>query len=486
MTEGTGTADFVISLSEAFAAPTTLDFATFGGSAVPEGLVPKARQVPFAVGQTEAIVSVRLKDDGRVEAGESFGVSVEGDGLAASGEARLLDDDGSIPILSVEGEAAREGDFMAFTVRLSQPAPSDVTVEYQTFDGTALGNVDYSETSGTLEFADGETTKTIRVYAARTRLSETDEALQVELFNAVGAGFGGRNQALRATGWALDDDAGGGQRARGSSPIVSEGKGTAEFTVTLSEAFSEETTLRFRHPRRVGAGRQRLRPDSGTLTFAAGQTEAVVSVDLKNDRKAEAAESFGLKVKGAGLAGAGEATILNDDGARRILSVEGETAQEGDFLTFAVRLSKASESEVTVDYQTVSGTALADTDFNATDGTLTFDARRDGEDGEGLRPQRLPVGTRRGLPLRALQPAKAPASPRATPRPMLSASFSTTTPASRSASSPSPTPGFPKRAATPTSSSASRVRSTTISSSATRPRTAPRRPGRTSSPTGAR
>jgi hypothetical protein len=374
VTEGTGKADFVISLSEAFAAPTTLNFATIGGSALPgQDFVPRTGEVSFAAGQTEAIVSVNVKNDRKVEADESFGLTVEGSGIAATGKARILDGDGSTPILSVDGGQAGEGDYMTFTVRLSQPAPADVTVGYRTFDGTALGNVDYNVTDGTLEFLAGETTKTISVFVRSDSLPETDEALQLELFNAVGAGFGGRNQSLRATGWALDDDAGGGQRAIAvSSPIVSEGKGTAEFTVSLSEAFSQETTLRFATVDGSGRARSDFVRDFGKLTFAPGQTEAVVLIDLKNDRKAEAGESFGLKVTGAGLAGVGEATLLNDDGGRRILSVEGDASHEGDYLPFTVRLSKASQSEVTVDYRTVSGTALADTDFNSTDGTLTF------------------------------------------------------------------------------------------------------------------
>jgi hypothetical protein len=238
--EGNGTADFLVSLSEAFATSTTLDFATLDGSALAgEDFVARSGEVTFAAGQTEATVSIRLENDRKVEPGETFGLEVDGAGISATGLARVLDDDGRQPLFSIEGGESQESGYMTFTVRLSEPAPAAVTVDYQTFDGSALGGLDYNETSGTLTFQAGETSKTLSVYARSDTLAEPDEAFELEIFNPVGAGFGGRNHSLRATGEILDDDAGGGQRSVAvSSPIVLEGKGTAVFTVSMSEAYA--------------------------------------------------------------------------------------------------------------------------------------------------------------------------------------------------------------------------------------------------------
>ena len=117
--------------------------------------------------------------------------------------------------ISIEGALSEEGAFMEFIVRLSEPAPSDVTVAYQTYGGTALGNVDYSETSGTIEFQEGDLTQTIRVLARSDTLQEADEYLELELSNPVGADFGPGNLGLRAVGWVLDDEAGA---TSGASP----------------------------------------------------------------------------------------------------------------------------------------------------------------------------------------------------------------------------------------------------------------------------
>jgi len=61
--------------------------------------------------------------------------------------------------LPEEGTATEE-----FTVKLAKPSAETVTVGYETEDGTAtVGNDDYTEASGTLTFAPGETTKAVAV-----------------------------------------------------------------------------------------------------------------------------------------------------------------------------------------------------------------------------------------------------------------------------------------------------------------------------------
>jgi len=53
---------------------------------------------------------------------------------------------------------------MVFTVTLSAPADAGgVTVQYATNDNTATAGSDYTATSGTLTFAEGESTKTISI-----------------------------------------------------------------------------------------------------------------------------------------------------------------------------------------------------------------------------------------------------------------------------------------------------------------------------------
>src|SRR5206468_776909 len=51
----------------------------------------------------------------------------------------------------------------AFTVSLSIPSATPVTVDYATAPGSATDGIDYSNTHGTLTFAPGQTTQTVLV-----------------------------------------------------------------------------------------------------------------------------------------------------------------------------------------------------------------------------------------------------------------------------------------------------------------------------------
>ena len=94
----------------------------------------------------------------------------------------------------------------------------------------------------------------------------------------------------------------------------------------------------------------------------------------------EADETFVVNLSNARGAiigkGQGLGTILNDDGPKVLISDASPRAGEGNSgmtaYTFVVTLSQPSGSPVTVQYATVDGTALAGSDYIATNGTLTF------------------------------------------------------------------------------------------------------------------
>src|SRR5260370_6416156 len=121
---------------------------------------------------------------------------------------------------------------------------------------------------------------------------------------------------------------------------------------------------------------------SGTLSFAAGETSKVVHVQVMGDTAVEADETLTLSLSspsGATIAhGSATGTILNDDTAPLpTLSIadasfaEGSAAAPGQG-TFTVSLSAASTTPVTVHYATADGTAIAGSDYVAQAGSLTF------------------------------------------------------------------------------------------------------------------
>ncbi|MEM9214706.1 MAG: putative Ig domain-containing protein [Cyanobacteria bacterium P01_F01_bin.150] len=72
-------------------------------------------------------------------------------------------------------------------VTLSQSSTQSITVEYQTIEGTAKNNSDYTSVSGTLTFAPGEVSKTIEVPIKGDTIPEAREQFEITLTNPINA-----------------------------------------------------------------------------------------------------------------------------------------------------------------------------------------------------------------------------------------------------------------------------------------------------------
>ncbi|MEW5423213.1 cellulase family glycosylhydrolase [Amorphus sp. 3PC139-8] len=75
---------------------------------------------------------------------------------------------------------------VTFTVSIDQAQEEAVTVSYETVDGTALAGSDYEATSGDLEFAPGETEKTVTVTLVDDDVQEGTESFSLKISNPFG------------------------------------------------------------------------------------------------------------------------------------------------------------------------------------------------------------------------------------------------------------------------------------------------------------
>ena len=163
---------------------------------------------------------------------------------------------------------------------------------------------------------------------------------------------------------------------------------TMTFTVTLSAVSAVDVSVAYAT---VGNGSATSPADfiskSGTLVIPAGETTGTVPVAIVGDSADEDDETFQFQLSNAQnatiLAGNAIATIIDDD-APPTVSVGDSSVTEGTgsnrFLVFTITLSAASSKFVTVDYETIPGTAAeivvngtATTgDYTGRTGTLTF------------------------------------------------------------------------------------------------------------------
>lgn len=91
------------------------------------------------------------------------------------------------PALRVADVTALEGDSAGsttFAITLSPPSDATVTVNFATEDGTATNPADYLASSGNLNFAPGETVKTVTISLVGDEAEEANESFDLVLSNA--------------------------------------------------------------------------------------------------------------------------------------------------------------------------------------------------------------------------------------------------------------------------------------------------------------
>ncbi len=225
------------------------------------------------------------------------------------------------PTLSVSDASVTEGNsgtvLANFTVTLSAPATSDVTVNYATANGTATSGSDYTATSGTLTIPVGSTSGTIAVPVIGDLANESNETFFVNLSSPSSNATIADGQGV---GTIVNDD--GPPTISINNVSRSEGNsGTTAFTFTVSLSAASTQTVTVRYATANGTartGNNDYVATSGKLTFSPGQTSKTVTVSVVGDTRVETDETFNVNLSSATNAtiadGQGVGTILNDDG----------------------------------------------------------------------------------------------------------------------------------------------------------------------------
>jgi chitinase len=153
----------------------------------------------------------------------------------------------------------------------------------------------------------------------------------------------------------------------------------AVFTLSLSGSTGQGASVRYVTSDGTAVSPADYTAQSGTVTFAPGQTTALVTVLVAGDTINEINETFSLNLTtptNLNIADSqGVATILDTDPVRQLIIGDitvVETSTGTTNAIFNVGLSQASTLNTTVVYSTANGTATAGADYTATSGTLTF------------------------------------------------------------------------------------------------------------------
>lgn len=278
---------------------------------------------------------------------------------------------GASPQLSIHDVSVAESAQASFTVTMTKPAVTAVTVDYASSDGTAVAPADYAAVASTLTIPAGSLTADVTVDIVDDGAIETTESFTVQLSNPVGIAISDGT----ATGSIIDNDVAG---LAVDDVVASETDASLSFTVSLSTPSLDPVTVDVMTVDvEAVAGTDFTAVPLTTLTFAPGEVSKTVVVTLSNDSEIEGFETFRLELSnatGAAIAIAAGVATINDDEPPPVVSIAAATADENaGVLSFNVSLSVASAQPVSVDYMTVDGTAMAAEDYVAVpSGTLVF------------------------------------------------------------------------------------------------------------------
>ncbi|VAW40712.1 hypothetical protein MNBD_CHLOROFLEXI01-4317 [hydrothermal vent metagenome] len=155
--------------------------------------------------------------------------------------------------------------------------------------------------------------------------------------------------------------------------------GSTQMSFIVSRSFITDTTYTVDYVTMDGtalAGSDYTAVSATTLTFLSSEMTQTVQIDILGDLLDEDDEIFTVQLGNQSIeVGVGDhtgaATILDDD-AQPSLTIDDLTVMEGGTAVFTATLSAASGKTITVDYDTMDGTAVAGADYTTNNNTLTF------------------------------------------------------------------------------------------------------------------
>jgi hypothetical protein len=365
--EGDGTASISVTLSHAVDADVTLDYATADGTALAgadytdtHGTLTFSGNLHNGgpgTGNTSKTIQIPISQDSDVEDLETLTLTLSNAlpgaasilGAPATATVTIADDDppGLIDFKSLHYDVDETGGQAIVTVERLGGVGGAVSVDYQTSDGSATGGSDYTATSGTLNWAAGDSAdKTFTVPVNWDGRAEGTEAISLALTNPGGGSDLGPNTAAVVR---VGDDGASGPLALSSNAYhVGEADGVITITARRSGgSLGGPVTVDYVTGDGTATAGSDYTASSGTLTFGPGEAAKSFTVHVTSDAVHEADETFQVALSNAaggaslGSPAGATVTIADDDAAPSVPGLPPTTPAASD--TTAPKLTLAAK-----------------------------------------------------------------------------------------------------------------------------------------------
>ena len=381
---------FTVTQSAVSSEDTVIAYSISGSAAGGSDFTAPSGTVTIPAGQTSATVTIAVIDDSTVEAGEDVTLTL--DSITSGNSSITIDaaDNDTLTIadndtaeVSVEvGANATEAMDGSINITLSQPSSTDTTVTY-TVGGTATPGTDYQALSGTAPIPAGQTSVSIPVVVIPDDEVEGTETVIVTV-DEITSGDADITLAASPTATLeITDD--------GDSATVSIAAGTngneqgpvdGTFTVTQSAVSATDTVIAYTIGGTATDGSDYTML-SGSVTIAAGDTSATITIVTIDDAEIEGTETVELTLDSIS-SGQPAITIDSGNATAEITIIDNETPSvriaagtDGDEEgpvdgTFTVTQDILTAVDTVISYSITGGTATEGDDFTTLTGTVTI------------------------------------------------------------------------------------------------------------------
>jgi Calx-beta domain-containing protein len=231
---------------------------------------------------------------------------------------------GTVQFTSTPYNVIEQNGVATITITRTLGNAGSATVDYATGIGTATAGADYTASSGTLNFAPGETTRSFTVPILDDSLDEAQESINLMLSSPTGGiVLGGRNTSVLNI---IDND---------PPPIITindttvgegdSGSIDAVFTLTLSAPSGQNISVHLNTLSGSAQSGLDFQPVNHlTVAFNPGETTKTISVQVLGDVFVEDDEAFSVFLSSPIHVTLGDdtgvGTIINDDDALLLLT----------------------------------------------------------------------------------------------------------------------------------------------------------------------
>lgn len=316
----------------------TVDYKLVDGTATKtEDYETQLGTLVFQDGETSKTFAVKILNDEDKEGDETLTMEIENptggaeiidpkvstftiiddESAADTGTATSTDspEEGTFRFSASEFGVSEEAEDVTIRVERIGGTKGATTVSYSMTDGTARSGTNYTKTSGTLNFADGDTVKTFTIGIQGNTQIGGSKTVNLAISNPTGGAVLDPDRTTSLLRIADDEVAtygSGSFRFSDNEYEVLESEGSIEIIITRSGGSSGVATVQYK----TSDGTARVGSDykeaEGIMRFEDGETTKSFTVEVIKDAAADAGESVNLNLStpsGAGLTAPNFATL---------------------------------------------------------------------------------------------------------------------------------------------------------------------------------